>query len=77
MNPYNSDAKCPKCGCTGIRNKFYKKDTFKHFDGGFTIDEMEGKQYYPPYESKVEQDHISRECFNCGYKWDEAPLAEA
>ena len=72
--PDNSNTKCPKCGCTGIRNKFYAKGSLKSYDGHSFIDPIDGLQYITPYQSPVETEHIERECFNCGYKWDEMTL---
>jgi len=70
MNRYNPEAKCPKCGCTGIKNVFIAKDDWM---------KLNPAEYYNSggeviVSVKSLQDHINRECFNCGFLWNELPL---
>ena len=67
MNRYNADERCPKCGCTGIKNEYKVKGTKEQ-----VIYFSEG---YPQLGISIaEQDHIKRTCLNCGYYWEELPL---
>ena len=71
MEPYNPDAKCPKCGCTGIKNKFHAKGSWKSIP---TMYDTKNGVWTAYTQIPVIQDYITRECFNCGYTWEEAPL---
>lgn len=62
MNPYNPEAKCPKCGCTGIKNLYHPRSEGRYYDG------------FANFGQPINHEFIERECFNCGYKWNEAPL---
>lgn len=77
MKIYNPDAKCPKCGCAGIKNRFTI--------AGHYIENSSGYRYQPRGEIclsqdetfvEIKQDCIERTCFNCGYSWEELPLDE-
>ncbi|HDY88315.1 MAG TPA: hypothetical protein ENH82_09425 [bacterium] len=71
LKPYNKDAKCPKCGNTGIKNMLLHKHEV-----------VEGRSWQDHKHSttrnisviKADQESILRECFNCGYKWLELPI---
>jgi len=74
MNKYNPGAKCPKCGCGCIKSTYWKQGAFKMIPGGSYLHPEDGMQYTAPCQIAVENSHIERECLNCDYTWEEAPL---
>jgi len=74
MEKYNSNAMCPKCGCTGISNTFHAKGSLVNRGGNWVETECDGVQFVTPYQSMSEYDYIERVCFNCGYTWEEEPI---
>jgi hypothetical protein len=73
MDEYNPDAKCPKCGCTGIKNKFWKKGQYKEYPI-ITHYGIDGDHCYNSCREDIVESHIERTCCNCGHTWQEAPL---
>lgn len=59
MNPYNENARCPKCGGDTIGSRFCSGQYPSH---GY---------YDPPHEGT---EAIHRACARCGFSWSEAPI---
>ena len=59
MKPYNSNARCTKCGCTNVGQRFEGSGITRKVGLGlrWTASEV-----------------IRRNCIRCGYEWDEQPL---
>ena len=68
MKPYDPKSTCPKCGAVGVETMYHSGKESCYCEADWS-----GGREYP---TRIDHEHLQRNCPRCRYHWPEAVLSK-